>query len=124
MRRWFQFRLRTLLVAVTVAALAVWATVTFVRPLIEAVTFDGWTVTMHLSPAGGDMLIPDLDLVPPGSSPSSPSSGANLLHDAYISVSLVTLTALLAILLPCSTAAYLGIWRLVAYLGRACQRKL
>lgn len=124
MRRWLQFRLRTLLVAVTVVALGVWATATYIRPLIEAVTFDGWTVTIHLSPAGGDLLIPDMEFVPPGSPPSSPSSGAILLHDVTISVSLLTLAALLAILLTISAAAYVGIRRLVAYLGRASKRKL
>jgi hypothetical protein len=111
-RNLLQFRLRTLLIVVTLVAIVIGAVVAYVRPLVGGISLRGWDVVVHLSPEGSERMISS---VPGFSSPGSPADPYNFyIHDSYISVSLFSLATMLAIIATMSVVAFLIVKRVVA----------
>lgn len=105
-RNVLQFRIRTLLIAITVLAAVLWGILQYVRPLIADVSLKGWSVVIHLTPAAGEDFAPDAYNFGPGSSPQNSDSSFTFLHDAYISIALSSIAMLFATLAAVLAGAY------------------
>lgn len=102
-----QFRLRTLLIGVTVLAAVLWAVLEYVRPFVADISFRNWSLIVFLSPAASEQL-----------APSNPPAGSGYHHDVYFTVSFFSLVILAIIAATGLTEMWVVFRQLLFWLAR------